>query len=122
MKFKDIKKYHINLFTANIFALVLAIFFIRSYISRGISIIPIYLIVLTLLIVFVLVSIFILKPLGKIKKLFPDKKIIVLNVMIVLIIGLLFFNQIGLLGLLFVLKFSFLLFQVEHIVYEGFKI
>src|SRR3989338_93106 len=42
--FSKIRKYHINIFTTNILALVLAIFFVRSYKLRGILISPIFII------------------------------------------------------------------------------
>ena len=113
------KKYHISVFTTNILALVLAIFFIKGYRLRGISITNVVVIVLILLLVFVLTSIFILKPHGKIKNLFPKRSLLLLNISISAAFSLFFLKQIGLMGFLFVMVFSFLLFEAEHIIYEG---
>ena len=113
------KKYHISVFTTNILALVLAIFFIKGYRLRGISITNVVIIVLILLLVFVLTSIFILKPHGKIKNLFPKRSLLLLNIGISAAFSLFFLKQIGLMGFLFVMLFSFLLFEAEHIIYEG---
>ena len=113
------KKCHISVFTTNILALVLAIFFIKGYRLRGISITNVVVIVLILLLVFVLTSIFILKPHGKIKNLFPKRSLLLLNISISAAFSLFFLKQIGLMGFLFVMVFSFLLFEAEHIIYEG---
>lgn len=113
------KKYHISIFTTNLLALVLAIFFIKGYIIRGIPITNIFVAVLIILLVFVLINIFILKPYRKIKNLFPKRNLLLLNIGISAVFSLFFLKQIGLMGFLFVMLFSFLLFEAEHIIYEG---
>ncbi len=114
------KKYHISVFTTNLLAIVLAILFVKGYKAREIPITNVFLIMVVILAVFMLLSIFILKPQGKIKSIFPEKKLLILNAGISLAFGLIFLKQIGLMGFLFVLVFSFLLFEIEHIIYEGF--
>lgn len=121
LRFKDIKKYHMSIFTTNTLALVLAIFFIRSYRLKGISILPIFFIVIIILALLLIASIFMLKPSGKIKSILPSKKFIFLNMALTLIVSLIFLNQIGFLGFLFTLIFAFFLFEAEHILYEGVK-
>ena len=114
------KKYHVSVFTTNLLAIVLAIFFIRGYKAREIPIINVYIIVLIILVAFILLSLFILKPHGKIKNIFPEKRLLLLNALFSILFPFLFLADIGLLGFLFVIKFSFLLFEAEHIIYEGF--
>jgi len=121
LKFKDIKRYHISTFTTNLLALVLAIFFIRSYIQRGISILPIFLIMVALIAALLLLSIFILKPLGKVKRVLPSRNFLILNIAIALIIDLIFLSQIGFTGFCFVLLFAFFLFEAEHTFHESVK-
>lgn len=121
MPTQNIKKYHISIFTTNILALILAIFFIRSYRLREIPVLPVFLVVLVVLLVFILAAFFILKPSGKIKNIFPGKSFIILNMSIALIFCLIFFTQIGFLGFLFALLFAFFLFEAEHLLYEGVK-
>ncbi len=113
------KKYHISVFTTNLLAIVLAILFVKGYKARGIAITNIFLAMLIILAVFMLLSIFILKPQGRIKSIFPKKNLLIINVGISLVFSLIFLKQIGLMGFLFVMVFSFLLFEIEHIIYEG---
>ncbi len=113
------KKYHISVFTTNLLAIVLAILFVKGYSTRGIPITNVFLVMVVILAVFMLLSIFILKPQGRIKSIFPKKSLLMLNVGISLAFGLIFLKQTGLMGFLFVMVFSFLLFEIEHIIYEG---
>lgn len=113
------KKYHVSVFTTNLLAIVLAILFVKGYKTREIPITNVFLIMLIILAVFMLLSIFILKPQGRIKSIFPKKNLLTLNVGISLAFGLIFLRQTGLMGFLFVMVFSFLLFEIEHIIYEG---
>jgi|SRR3989338_2635992 len=113
------KKYHISVFTTNLLAIVLAILFVKGYKAREIPITNVFFIMLVILAVFMLLSIFILKPQGRIKSIFPKKNLLILNVGISLAFSLIFLKQIGLIGFLFVMVFSFLLFEIEHIIYEG---
>jgi len=113
------KKYHISVFTTNIIAIVLAVFFARGYNAKGIPITSISIIMAVLLAVFLILTAFMLKPRGKIEKVFPSKRFLLLNFGISAAIGLVFLNEIGLIGFFFVLLFSFLLSEIEHIIYEG---
>lgn len=113
------KKYHISIFTTNILAIVLAVFFARGYNAKGMPITNIFIIMAVILAVFLILTIFMLKPRGKIENIFPSKSLLLLNSGISIVIGLFFLNEIGLMGLFFVLLFSFLLSEIEHIIYEG---
>ena len=113
------KKYHVSVFTTNLLAIVLAILFAKGYRAREIPITNVFLIMIVILAVFMLLSIFILKPQGRIKSIFPKNDLLMLNVGISLAFGLVFLKQTGIMGFMFVMVFSFLLFEIEHIIYEG---
>ena len=113
------KKYHISIFTTNILAIVLAVFFAKGYASRGIPITNIFIIMLIILATFIFLTAFMLKPGGKIMKIFPSKKLLLLNLGVSAVFGLIFIKEIFITGMLFVLLFSFLLSEIEHIIYEG---
>lgn len=113
------EKYHISVFTTNILAIVLAVFFARGYNARGIPVTNVSLIMAVILAVFLILTAFMLKPRGKIEKVFPSKSFLLLNSGISIVIGLFFLKEIGLIGFFFVLLFSFLLSEIEHIIYEG---
>ncbi|MEK6949330.1 MAG: hypothetical protein AABX34_03850 [Nanoarchaeota archaeon] len=113
------KKYHISIFTTNLLAIVLAVFFARGYNAKGIPITNISIIMAVILAVFLILTAFMLKPRGKIENIFPSKGLLLLNSGISAAIGLFFLREIGLMGFFFVLLFSFLLSEIEHIIYEG---
>jgi hypothetical protein len=114
------KKYQISMFTTNLLAIVLAVFFIQAYESRDIPITNVLIAVLLILAVFLLISTFILKPRGKIKRIFPKIHLLALNLGASLIFSLIFIKQIWLGGFLFVMAFTFLLSEAEHMIYEVF--
>ena len=114
------KRRHISVFTTNLLAIALAIFFIRGYRIREIPITNIFIIVLIILIVFIGLSWFILKPYGKIKNVFPEKNLLLINGLFSVLLPLLFLKDLGIMGFLFVILFSFLLSASEHIICEGF--
>ncbi len=113
------KKYHVSVFTANLLAIVLAMLFVKGYKTSEIPITNVFLIMIVILAIFMLLIIFILKPQGRIKSIFPKNNLLMLNVGISLAFGLVFLKQTGLMGFMFVMVFSFLLFEIEHIIYEG---
>ncbi len=113
------KKYHISIFTTNLLAVVLAIFFARGYNAKGIPITSISIIMAVILAVFLISTIFILKPRGKIADIFPMTKLLLLNLGVSAVFGLIFIKEILITGMLFVLLFSFMLSEIEHIIYEG---
>ena len=119
MKKNRIEKYHISIFTTNILAIVLAVFFVKGYASRGIPITNIFIIMLIILATFIFLTAFMLKPSGKIMKNFPSKNLLLLNLGVSAAFGLIFIKEILFTGILFVLLFSFLLSEIEHIIYEG---
>lgn len=121
MKFAQIKKHHISIFTTNLLAIVLASTFMKSYSARGESALPVFLIVLAALAIFILISVFVLKPSGRIKHVFPGWRMIALNMGVAAAVGLMFLKQTGLLGFCFVLIFAFFLFEVEHLIYKGMR-
>lgn len=114
-----ISRYHINIFSTNLFAIVIAVIFMRTYVARGYSLLNSVIVISAMLVAFMLLVHFLLKPWGKVKNLFPDRRFMLLNFVIALLIGLLFLDSIGLMGLLFLLIFTFLLYEAEHIIYEG---
>ena len=79
MKLSLIRKSTIVVFTTNLLATVVAIFFIRAYRLKGISIAQPLVLLLIILIAFLSVCVFILKPRGKINgKLDIDRIFIIL--------------------------------------------
>ena len=121
-RLRAVRKYHVSILATNLLAIVLSIFFIRAYRLKGFPILPSLVFLSIILLVFLSVCILILKPYGKIKNIFPNAKLIVINIIIAAIVSLLFLGQIGLLGVIFTIVFASLLFEVEHIIYEGMKI
>ena len=113
------KKYNISIFTTNILAIVLAIFFARGYNAKGIPIVNISIIMAVILAVFLILTIFMLKPRGKITNIFPSKNLSMLNLGVSAVFGIIFIKEIFISGLIFVILFSFLLSEIEHIIYEG---
>ncbi|MDP2749778.1 MAG: hypothetical protein Q8O89_03020 [Nanoarchaeota archaeon] len=114
-----LRKYHLNVISANLFAMTLAIFFIRSYVSRGFSIWPVFLGLCAITAVFILLVVLVLKPRGKVKTLFPHRNLLIINFSISIIMSLIYIRQIGLLGFFFIIIFSFLLFDIEHVIYDN---
>lgn len=114
-----IRRYHLNILLTNIIALVIANTFIGSYRLKGISMLPLLFVTLSLILAFIGISLFILKPLGRIKKLFPGKELVYANIIAALVINLMMFGSIGISGFIFSMLFAFFLWESEHLIYEG---
>lgn len=116
MDISKLKKYHVSVFTTNLIAVVMSTLFLKGYKARGADIMPLFIFLLLILGTFILVFLFIIKPSKKIKKVLPNKPFLFINLILAFLISIIFLNDIGFLGVLFVLLFSFLLFEAEHIV------
>ena len=121
MRLKEVRKHHLSVFTTNLMAIFLSIFFIKTYVSRGIPVAPLLLVVsLLTLAVFSLFSFF-SRFRGRQLSILPPWRLLAANLAISVVAGLIFLAKIGWDGLLFVLVFSFLLYSTEHMIHEGFR-
>ncbi len=117
----NITKYHISTFTANLYAIIISIFFIESYSLNNKSIFPVFFIFSIGILIFLTSVYYIIKPSNGVKIFIPQKSYLLLNLSISLLFSLFFIRGIGVSGIFYVISFSLLIFIAEHVIFDGVK-
>jgi hypothetical protein len=114
--FSGLRKYHFHVFRSNILGIILGVFFFRAYQAKAIELTPIISVILAAS-AFLVCIVVILKPLLKLRGILPDTWLLIFNLVVAFAISLLFYSQIGLIGIAFCMVLSFFLSEVGHLIH-----
>ena len=120
-RWPNIKRHHLNLVTTNIFAVVVAIFFMKSYVARDVNLAPTLIVFGIILIGLLLISHHLLKPTRRIERVLPEKMLLMTNLSISLSVGIAYITSIKIMGLIICILFASIIAEGEHIFYQTHK-